>query len=403
VRLSLPSRGSSDDGSSAPRSDAPTPVTSGGVPSETVPDICVRTRRERFASRKRRSMLKVGKSRARTERFTLGDLDSVCDQATRSRLSSEVHRDELTFASHSSAKYSFQESVWDASLFAGYAHMGWGVNVMLLGSLLLNILIQVTLCAIIAVELSVDPHHDDGFMESIHEWRRRTTTDIVEKVCSEDVTLTTDTFQAERYSEAKEFTSLWAAGIETGPLLAALVIFMWTLSVTEVLRGAIDFTMACIHLYQQRGAARFVIGRVEGNEFVIEGVSLGRTAWAMVIGILQLAIACCLLLSGAVWLAYTKSIPDLLANAVALSYVMQVDELLYQVAVPRRARALVTNTQPIDISGTLVSGLPTGVPKRAIGTSCFALGFLAAVVGWWVLPHADRMRQLRDDLCPPAA
>lgn len=103
---------------------------------------------------------------------------------------------------------------------------------------------------------------------------------------------------------------------------------------------------------------------------------------------------------GSLWLAYTKSIPDLLLNAVALSYVMQVDELLYQVVVPRRAKALITNVTPIDTSEKLAGFLPAGIPKRAMGTLLFAIGFLASFVGVFILPHANRMRKLRDDLCP---
>jgi len=400
------------DGDPSPQSDgqgAPPPrpkVKKLVLPPEAQGAPSTRCKRERFASRCHRSMFKASGRKTRG-RFTIDDFDTVADPPqiaslhSGSRLSSEVHREALTFASHTSAKYSFQESVWDASLFAGYAHMGATVNIMLLGSLLLNIAIQVTLCAIIAVELSVDPHHDDSFTQSIMEWRGNVTSDVARMVCSEDVTLRTDTFQAERYSEAKEFTSMWFGTMETGPLLSALVIFMWTLSVTDVLRGAIDFVMATIHLYTQRGGRQFSIRRMESNEFVIEGVTAWRTAWAIIIGVLQLAIACCLLLSGAVWLSYTKSIPDLLANAVALSYVMQVDELLYQVAVPRRVKALVTNIVPIDISRTMVNGLPQGIPKRAIGTMCFACGFMTTTVAWFVIPHANRMRQLRDDVCPP--
>jgi len=290
--------------------------------------------------------------------------------------------------------------VWDASLFAGYSQMGHLVNVMLGIGVVLNILIQFTLCAIIAVELSVDAY-DDTFLGHMLEWRKGAADAIAQRVCDEDRSLPTASFQAETYSATREFTSPWLSSlIETGPLLAVMVIFMWTLSVMDVLRGAIDFLMAAIHLHKQRASDRFTIGRLCTNEFTIEGVTLSRTVWAIAIGLLQLVIACCLLVSGALWLAYTKSIPDLLANAVALSYVMQVDELLYQVIVPRRAKALVMNLTPIDMSEDMATCSMAGVPKRAMSTLCLALGFLLVVILACVWPHAARMRQIRDGLCP---
>jgi len=325
---------------------------------------------------------------------------AVTNATSRSRHSSQLEHRTLTFASHSSAKYSLKESVWDASLFAGYAHMGLGANVLLGIGVVLNIVIQMTLCAIIAKELSVDAY-DDEFIGSLGEWRRNATSSTLEAVCSEDPTLSTSAFQAETYAGAREFTSSWISPlVETGPLLSVTVIFMWTLSVVDVLRGACDFLLAVIQLHKQKAADRFSIGVLASNEFVIEGVTMHRLVWAVLMGVLQLIIAAVLLLSGAMWLAYTKSIPDLLANAVALSYVMQVDELLYQVIVPRRAKALITNIMPIDMRGQSARFKVEGIPKQASATLLLAMGFLAFIVFGFVFPHADRMRQVRDDICP---
>mmetsp|Transcript_127907 Transcript_127907/g.358081 ORF Transcript_127907/g.358081 Transcript_127907/m.358081 type:complete len:227 (-) Transcript_127907:331-1011(-) len=225
----------------------------------------------------------------------------------------------------------------------------------------------------------------------------------------QDYTLSTDSLQSQTYAEARDFTSAGLIeGLETGPLLACIVIFMWTLSVTEVLRAALDFLLMVRHLHQQMASDTFSICQLgRGDVFAIDGVTQHRICWATFVGVLQLCIAFCLLLSGALWLAYTKSIPDLLANAVALSLVMQVDELLYQVLVPRRVKALVSNLEPIDMSKSSGRKLPEGIPKKALGTAR-ASHSRSSRVGRWCASvcfaaFASKMRAPASKIrtCPP--
>jgi len=140
-----------------------------------------------------------------------------------------------------------------------------------------------------------------------------------------------------------------------------------------------------------------------GDTFSIEGVTAWRIGWALVVGVMQLGIATILLTSGALWLAYTKTIPDLLANAVALSYVVQVDELIYEVMVPRKVKAVVANLDPIDMSQHRVKKCPSGIPKDALTTIVSSFTFVGAIVGGSVVPHVVKMRQLRDHICPQAS
>jgi len=173
------------------------------------------------------------------------------------------------------------------------------------------------------------------------------------------------------------------------------------LSVTEVLRAAWDFLMAVRQLHRHKASSSFTICHFDNDAFAIDGVTRWRIYWGFFVGTLQLSIGLCLLFSGAFWLAYTKSIPDLLANAVALSYVMQVDELLYQVVVPRKVKALVANLEPVDMNKSTRMRIMDGIPKKALCTVFFAFAFFGSMVGSSVLPHAGRMRDLRDSICPP--
>jgi len=315
------------------------------------------------------------------------------------RASFSVQFDTITTLSRESAKYSLKESVWDVSLFTGYARLGLWSNILLAASLLLNITVQVSLCAIVATELSFDPF-DDNFIQGLHKWRQNVSETVATQICEEDYTISTDTLQLQTFETTRDFLSPGMfQSLETGPLLASIVIFMWTLSVAEVLRGAINYLMAAWHLRLKYSSETFTIVQA-GDSFCIMGVTTFRIWWAILVGVMQIGIAFCLLLSGALWLAYTKSIPDLLANAVALSYVMQVDELLYQVMIPRKVKAVVTNLEPIDMSKHVAKKLPSGVPKNALLTVLFTFAFFGTIVGACVVPHAFKMRELRDNICP---
>jgi len=280
---------------------------------------------------------------------------------------------------------------------------------------------SVVVCAVVTTELSSDPY-SEGFLEELRMWRQQVSDSVAESICTEDWSLATDTMQAQIYAEARDFMSPGGKlqSAPTGPVVAVVVIFMWTLTVCENLRSAWEFLMATWRLHNKFGnSAEFKIDMLPNKDyFEITGMTCFRTIWAVFVGVLQMFIATCLLFSGSFWLAYTKTIPDLLANAVALSYVMEVDELLYKVMVPSKVKTLLSHLKGVGVDDSskstsertsivpskvkaLVSHLKgVDFPKRAMCTACVAFIFVGSVVGAAVVPHASRLRRLRDDICP---
>merc|ERR1711862_471445 len=104
---------------------------------------------------------------------------------------------------------------------------------------------------------------------------------------------------------------------------------MWTLTLCFVFRDIIDYVSAIWFLSRQRGGRRDsgCLGYDNGS-FTFQGTTRMRSAQAVFSGIIQMGIALTLLVSGSVWLVYTPSVTDLLLNGVALSFIMQLDELI---------------------------------------------------------------------------
>merc|ERR1712127_718346 len=96
--------------------------------------------------------------------------------------------------------------------------------------------------------------------------------------------------------------------------------------------------------------------------------------------LLQVAIAVCLLVSGSLWLVYTPSIADLILNAVALSYVMQCDELIYNVMVPSKVKTMIRAMEPLALKSErdLRERSPSA-PPRSVPVSLGMFAFVGII------------------------
>lgn len=123
----------------------------------------------------------------------------------------------------------------------------------------------------------------------------------------------------------------------------------------------------------------------------LAAVGHSRLAGCLAQCAIRAAIVLSLLYSGVVWLSSTSSILDLVLNAAALGFIIDIDELLMAL-VPHHAAQMVAELEPLR--------LPFA-PSR-IYSLLMAAGFLAvnlsACIGY-VLPNAERMIDVKLALC----
>ena len=67
-------------------------------------------------------------------------------------------------------------------------------------------------------------------------------------------------------------------------------------------------------------------------------------------------------------MAYTVSVAELMLNAVALEFILNVDELLYEALAPLKTRRLITLLQPIPVArARSCGGVDVGhIPVRPV-------------------------------------
>jgi len=289
--------------------------------------------------------------------------------------------------------YRVKLSVWDASLFLFYPQLGSIANGLLLFSLVCNSAVQLLFVYVVFFFFGHEVLSDET-VAGFWTWRAAVDEGTREMVCSHDTSLSMDTFQVEIFEELTRYTA--GHGVAAGPLLCSLLLITLCMTVLGVLRDVVDFMLASWHM-THGAVSRIHITEHLGN-FIMEAIPWHRALWAFTITILQIFIALLLLVGGAFTLISMTDINDLMLTAVALSCVVEVDEAMYNVLVPRRVKALMQHMVPIPICRR-PELVPQWLPLRSLVSCTFLVLFLLAMVVYGILPHVNDVDRAMDALC----
>jgi len=108
---------------------------------------------------------------------------------------------------------------------------------------------------------------------------------------------------------------------------------------------------------------------------------------------------------GVKYLVVTSTLEDLLLNAMALAFIMDVDELFFSAFAPHRVKSLVTGLRPLNLRPAHLRRMCSAC-GRAGGGSLYSLLKIVLVVGvlallrhYLLIPFHGRLEQARDILC----
>ena len=329
----------------------------------------------------------------------------------------------------------FQHSIWDAALIVMLhsrdraREVVGKFNAFLATSLLfMNIIIQVGL--ILAINSLAEPN-PLGTLKNVlreqriregqayHNFDRKNLITQTQQICSEKLY----NEMADTTHWLSEYTNRGGAfGKLSGDVICMLAMFVWVTSMaTELRRTGHDMGLVVLSL-PRSDEMKY---ELRHGRYIITGVKAVQKVLAVVMVILPRAlIAVFLLWYGLIYLAGTINIDDLLLNAVALEFVKNVDELLFEALVPRRMAAMVSNMAiQIYVSrhhtllsneqlreGRLgVGGLLPAETKRGLSLSLqtfyalFRVFYITAIlVGgwvWYLSPVAEDAREALDSVC----
>lgn len=283
-----------------------------------------------------------------------------------------------------------EQSIWTAILLFGLPQIGWGGSAMLVFGMLVNVTLQFLFCWIIRVSFL---QKDDKYNEDeIKTWRVReghhyatrdpdTGASHISKVCNGNF-LDRLWWQHNLLDEIDYYlmgfdgsrTNLWEGRptIPVGTVLCTLAAMVWLSYCIVEVGKAIHFFLCVYKLGKMGSTDRIVGSRLQGYSFV--SMSAARVLSMFWVTVFRISVACVLAVTGTLWLANTKSIQDIVLNAAGLCFILDIDELMYEIFPQKPTRKFLESLRPLphitrlywfgmDLSSiTLILGISVAMP-----------------------------------------
>lgn len=295
--------------------------------------------------------------------------------------------------------YAFHATVWDASILLFYPQINAAANLFLLVGLLTNICVQCLFCWIVSSLPNDLNDYTDSSVAAFGIWHERASLSTLDGICSvNDTVPTTDYHAWSILQDATKYTAKTGNVAEHGPLLCVIVLIAWTLNICKIIRIAVDF-MAAMHQAYDHDSSEMLLEQ-HLQRFTISHLPASRVAWAHLLGAMQIAISAFLLVVGGLWLATTTRSSDLVLNAVALSYIMEIDELIFVTIVPRQVHDVISNLEPLPFRRfKLVPTLPREVPLGSIVALTGMTIFVVVMVSVFLDDHIQHVNDVVRAIC----
>ena len=301
-------------------------------------------------------------------------------------------------------------SIWEAPLIINTAPLGVGGSVVGCVLLVINLLIQLIFTSITMRSLT-DPAFDDDDILSLRAWRRTVAhhikymdpvskTSLAERVCDGDSGIEISQGQSAAHQDLDDYLENYSpfggmsnAPISVGPMMCVLALVCWSMSVFKELNAALSFLVALLQL--PRGATTEI--QITTEECKIASISKARLCTVIAIQMVRMTVAGLMMWSGYLFLVNTLPIEDLLLNAVALEFVLSVDELIFECLAPARLAKMIGSLAPLPMRPLqMVLG---GIDRRALLTYSTLSAFLLVSIPFLLTDSVHRLRTAKHAIC----
>jgi len=154
---------------------------------------------------------------------------------------------------------------------------------------------------------------------------------------------TDGTFDHHKWHKFPEQEELCNIAMSQNGFLAA-ILWIWVLYMLEELRKIERQARIFFGIRSAQNASDMIKVYPDGKEKVVRLTAMVRIALVLVLIIPKLVITILLTLIGFVWLTATVSFADLILNAVALAFIIQIDEQIYNVLIPDNLKSRMAQT-----------------------------------------------------------
>lgn len=236
--------------------------------------------------------------------------------------------------------------------------MGRGDTLLICFLCAINLFLQLFFLNVIAKYMVEQDLGEDNLKEfldwrlrdahSLKNWDELSNTSLAYRVCNDyggNIIANVQQSLKKDVSKFMQQDSIFLAG----PWLAIVSIIVWSATVLREVCKSYDFTIALLSLLQscrQRSKLR----PTDEGRFILTSISCCRFIFILVLVVIPRFIICIWLFGvGIQYLGIaTNTLPDLILNAVALGFILELDELVY-LAAPRRIRKVLENTEPVNL------------------------------------------------------
>ncbi|CAJ1383315.1 unnamed protein product [Effrenium voratum] len=248
--------------------------------------------------------------------------------------------------------YVFAENVWDAVICFGHQSIGWGSSMVLLFLLGLTIFIQLVFCYMVFTSFTENPFEESS-VTALRFWRidiahqvsqvsKNTLVSLAARTCEFDKSLATSFSEKEIAENVFEYGF---SAMSTGFIMCCLALVAWFSTIIAEFGKLFSFTLGLMEI--PRGHTLFHLE--DDDQIVLVRLSRKRKTFILTTVLIRAGLQGILLWYGTVYLVYTETVQDLLLNAVALKFVLEVAELMFDAFAPRRSRSFLENLRPLNL------------------------------------------------------
>ena len=232
-------------------------------------------------------------------------------------------------------------------------------------------------------------------------YKRATQRSMAQRVCDGDAGLESSTSQQERYESLSAY--LGAVGeprTNFGPWMATACLVAFVLTMVKEWRATLRLGVAVVGL-EAGPRTELVVGADGGDDGTLSllRISHARRGLALAALAARSFIAAVLLWYGCRWLVNTIDLAELILNAVALEFVISVDELVFDALVPARVKSRLESIRPLQVKTAGRKNVVGHVDLWSLGTLVFVVGFVLTICLTLLATQTDVLVRSRDAIC----
>eukprot|EP00929_Paragymnodinium_shiwhaense_P003991 TRINITY_DN10469_c0_g3_i1.p1 TRINITY_DN10469_c0_g3~~TRINITY_DN10469_c0_g3_i1.p1 ORF type:complete len:991 (-),score=239.21 TRINITY_DN10469_c0_g3_i1:504-3476(-) len=297
--------------------------------------------------------------------------------------------------------YPLCESLWETCIFFGHPAVGWDVSLVVAFGVLINTVVQVGFTLFVSQTMTDDPVSSeqlDGllrFRASIAhnaKWADHSThRSMASQLCDTDDRLPLAGGQMGLYADIQDF-------LANAHPLCVLANLCWIAIIIRELLSSLKYAAAVRGI--PRGPLTISATGGGGAEpycgVKIESISLARVIFLHICVVIpRVGIALFLGWTGIEFLTVTANMGDLLLNAMALAFVIDIDCLFFSIFAPSRIKSLVGLTEPLPI---IYRPMCCNIGSTLIAVTVL-VGVMTAVETEFLGPFFKRLEQAKDIMC----